>query len=251
MSLSFSVIPNANDCPASRCGCVHAMNFSNPSSVGGGGEIRRVTSGEPNAASSAGASDGTQLAQRNRRSLEHRKTGAPVAGCRSRHRLGRSGNCRRKLLEARCDGHYRAPSSAVDVPQTMLSQIQLGAPHDVVVASDRAPDDVVIVVGGAADDAAAPGRAPDDVVLAVPRAPDDVVVIVVGAPDDVVVVHRAPDDVVVVQVPQMMLLAVGVLADDAMSPRRVRAPDDVVVVWTCPRRCSRFFTITGCPRRCC
>ena len=80
VSLSLSVMPNANDCPASRCRCVQAMNFSNPSSVGGGGEIRRVTSGEPNAASSAGASEARSSRSDNGRSLKNGQAGAPVAG---------------------------------------------------------------------------------------------------------------------------------------------------------------------------
>ena len=43
-------------CPAARCCCVHVMNRSNPSTVVGGGEMKRVTSSVVSIASSEGAS---------------------------------------------------------------------------------------------------------------------------------------------------------------------------------------------------
>ena len=48
--------------PAARWRCVHAMNFSNPSSVVGGGEMKRVTSSVVSITNSARAS----LARRSR-----------------------------------------------------------------------------------------------------------------------------------------------------------------------------------------
>ena len=45
-----------HDCPAARCRCVHAMNRSNPSTVAGGGEMKRVTSAFIIAAKSDAAS---------------------------------------------------------------------------------------------------------------------------------------------------------------------------------------------------
>src|SRR5215470_16911632 len=139
------------------------MNFSKPSTVGGGGEIRRVTSALPSDASNAVASLG-----RSSRSviIDPFRIGKPL---------------RQSWCVAGAGVDLRGvASSAVSAAILLLSSCRR-APDDVVDIV-RAPDDVV------------PVCAPDYVVAV--GSPDDVVVIE-GAPNDVVG-FGAPDDVVAI-----------------------------------------------------
>src|ERR1700745_3865284 len=113
------------DLPASRWRFVHAMNFSKPSTVGGGGEIRRVTSALPSDASNAAAS----LARSSRNvMIEPFKIG------RTLRQSGRAG-------VIGCDVRGATPS-AVSASMLLLPSCRR-TPDDVVdVDIARAPDDV-------------------------------------------------------------------------------------------------------------
>jgi len=64
--------------PAARCRRVQAMNRSNPSTLVGGGEMKRITSSVVSAANSAGASAISSSAQRHQRAGQRRQSRAPV-----------------------------------------------------------------------------------------------------------------------------------------------------------------------------
>src|SRR5947208_416277 len=137
------------------------MNFSNTSTLGGGGEMSRRTPPGPTAA---------------RRSPDSRER-TPRSATFDRKR---SGSPSRKSTFV-ADACWAAAAAAARADDAAV----LRAPHDGVVVA-RSPDDVVGVV-------ARPQNLPadtlaDDTELRQLRAPDDVVAI--GAPDDVVAVLR-------------------------------------------------------------
>src|SRR5215467_12829057 len=160
-SLPSSVTPYAMDLPPSRWRVVQAMNFSKPSTVGGGGEIRRVTSALPSDASNAVASLG-----RNSRSvmIDPFRIGKPLRQS------------------------WRVAGAGVDLSGVTSSAVRVAIL--LLPSCRRAPDDVVDIVR--APDDVVPVCAPDYVVAV--GSPDDVVV--VGSPDDVVEIEGAPNDVV-------------------------------------------------------
>src|SRR5690242_18064613 len=203
------------------------MNFSKPSTVGGGGEMSRVTSALPSDASSDAASfrrssrsviiDPFSVGIPSRQSRRVAGTGAGVVRCATSRVASET-----TLLLPSC---RRAPKSDADI---------VSAPNDVVAV--RAPNDVVAV--GSPNDVVVVGRAPDDVAKGVVRggyalasrgAPDDVVAVLCGTPDDVVAVGAPTDVVVFGRAPNAVVAVVGPRApNDVVAV--VGAPDDVVAV---------------------
>src|SRR5580765_2936498 len=226
VSEPLSVTPYAMDLPSWRWRAVHAMNFSKPSTVGGGGEINRVTSAQPSDASNAAASprrssrnviiDPFSIGRPSRQSWRDAGAGVGIVRCAT----PRAANAAMLLPSCR-----RSPNDVVDIFGAPNDVVAVSSPDDVVfvrapddvVAVDRAPNDVV-AVQRSCEDAFQNGGAPDDVVVRIRRAPDDVVA--VGAPNDVVVLCRAPNDVVAVVRPRAPNDVVAV----------VGAPNDVVFV---------------------
>ena len=137
-----ATIAKQTDCPAARCRSVHAMNRSNPSTVAGGGEMKRVTSSFVIAAKSAGAS-----LVRSSRSVtsEPASSGSPVPpvvrppfGLRTRHGrhdrldVGAAADTASSPLEA-----ARGPPPVSTVPQTMSRGSSVSRPHPEVCRPGR------------------------------------------------------------------------------------------------------------------